>query len=544
MSELPGGTSWAPDSSSPSISHDGRFVAFETLSDGFSPDDTNLMYDVYVKDRSTRTLELVSRSAFTGLSGNASSLQPSISGDGQFVAFASGANDLVPGDGNVWIDIFVYERATGQIQLVSRPNLGGSADGVSAEPSISANGRFVAFMSAATNLVPGDTNGRLDVFLHDRLGGQLTMISRDIVGGMSNGDSDQPCISSDGRYVAFRTTATDIVPGDANNAADVIVYDRITGSNERVSRYSNGSQLFGESGFPSISGDGRLVAFHTDSLIHPTDNPGSVDPVVFDVQAGSLWVASEIDIVTLANGESGLPRLSDDGEYVVFITDATNLAPGDTNGFWDIYRVRVGGGPFERVSLAHDGSEITDLVFDARISADGSHIAFMSEADGVVSGDSDGGADVFVRNLGPTFPRIRCQGKQNSAGCVPFVDFQGTPSVSSTDPFFVRSHGVVPAEAGFLIYGTSGRLNLDFHGGKLCVKLPFHRMAAKHPLVFPAGCLQRSLRVDFNKRIQGGFDPALSIGQVVNSQWIQRDPADPAGFGDSLSDALEFTIGN
>ena len=136
----------------------------------------------------------------------------------------------------------------------------------------------------------------------------------------------------------------------------------------------------------------------------------------------------------------------------------------------------MGGSGHERVTLAHDGTEIPYDVFQPGISGDGSQIVFVTDADGVVAGDADGGTDVFVRNLGPTFPRIRCQGKLNSAGCVPFVDFQGVPSVSDTEPFLVRSRGVVANEVGFLIYGTAGRLNLNFHGGKLCVKLPFQRM--------------------------------------------------------------------
>jgi hypothetical protein len=134
-----------------------------------------------------------------------------------------------------------------------------------------------------------------------------------------------------------------------------------------------------------------------------------------------------------------------------------------------------------------------------------------------------------------------CTGKTNSLACVPFVTFIGGATATGTAPFQLTMNDSIPGEAGFVIYSFK-KANLNFHAGKLCVKSPFERTGAKNPKNPGGGCSGWILRRNFNATIQSGLDPSLTAGRVVTAQWRQRDPADPAGFGDALTDGLRFTI--
>src|SRR5207249_1268748 len=186
---------------------------------------------------------------------------PALSADGRFVAFGSDATNLVAGDTNGTTDVFVHDRQTGTTERVSVASGGGTqgngkSGGFFAFPALSADGRFVAFQSDATNLVAGDTNGTTDVFVHDR---QTATTERVSVNGFSAG----PALSADGRFVAFHSTGSNLVAGDTNGATDVFVHDRQTGTTERVSGASDGTQGNDASAGPALSADGRLVAFHS-----------------------------------------------------------------------------------------------------------------------------------------------------------------------------------------------------------------------------------------------------------------------------------------
>jgi Tol biopolymer transport system component len=212
--------------------------------------------------------------------GNDNSWDPSISADGRYVAFFSHASNLVPGDTNNTLDVFVHDRLTGQTTRVSVASDGTEGNGDSFVGSISADGRYVAFASWASNLVPGDTNGRSDIFVHDRVTGQTTRVSVASDGTEGNGDSwGCPSISADGRYVAFASWASNLVPGDTNGRSDIFVHDRVTGQTTRVSVASDGTEGNGDSWWrPSISADGRYVAFpsYASNLV-PGDTNGWAD---------------------------------------------------------------------------------------------------------------------------------------------------------------------------------------------------------------------------------------------------------------------------
>jgi len=171
----------------------------------------------------------------SGIQGDIYSFVPSISADGRYVAFESFATNLVAGDNNGYLDIFVRDRQTGQTTRVSVDNSGNQGNGHSSAPSISADGRNVAFQSDATNLVAGDTNGVYDIFVHDRQTGRTTRVSVNSSGIQGNAYSDQPSISADGRHVAFESLATNLAAGETNGATDVFVHDRQTGQTTRVS---------------------------------------------------------------------------------------------------------------------------------------------------------------------------------------------------------------------------------------------------------------------------------------------------------------------
>ena len=270
-----------------------------------------------------------------GMSVSAISL---VSADGRFVAFESDATNLVAGDSNNKRDIFVHDRQTGTTTRVSVASNGAQTNGNPLRPAISADGRYVAFDSDASNLVAGDSNGVYDVFVHDRQTGTTERVSVATGGAQGNGGSWQPSISADGRYVVFYTSADNMVPGDSNGQWDVILRDRQTSTTELISVGLNGQPGNGLSSAPSISADGRYVAFYSsapDLVAGDTNN--TQDIFVRDRQAGTTERVSVAGDGAQANGWSSYPSISADGRFVVFGSDATNLVAGDTNGKRDIF---------------------------------------------------------------------------------------------------------------------------------------------------------------------------------------------------------------
>jgi hypothetical protein len=282
MSETAAGVQANSDCTRPVISADGRFVAFSSKANNLVPNDWNADWDVFVRDAITGTLECASL-AQNGMTGNSMSGYdaPAISGDGRYVAFESFASNLVSGDTNSKLDVFVRNLRTGFTKRVSVDSAGIEADDPSLSPSISADGRFVAFQSYATNLVTGDTNQDADIFVHD-LGTSVTeRASVDSAGVEANYYCNAPAISADGQVVAFESTAYNLVGGDTNWANDVFVHDRSTGVTERVSVDPFGREADNDSFGASLSGNGRIVTFtsYSDRLV-PGDRNGYTDAIV------------------------------------------------------------------------------------------------------------------------------------------------------------------------------------------------------------------------------------------------------------------------
>ena len=424
------GYSW-----NPAISGDGRFVAFESYTDNLVPGDTNEIWDVFVHDRQTGTTERVSV-ASDGTQGNDESSDPAISGAGRFVAFESPADNLVPGDTNEMWDVFVHDRQTGTTERVSVASDGTEGNDDSSAPAISADGRFVAFHSLADNLAPGDTNGLTDVFVHDRQTGTTKRVSVASDGTEGNETSAFPAISGAGRFVAFHSLADNLVTGDTNGEWDVFVHDRQTGTTERVSVASDGSQSncypYCDGRTPSISADGRFVAFlsRADDLVLGDTNE-IWDVFVHDRQTGTTERVSVASDGTEGNNDSKTAAISADGRFVAFHSAADNLVPGDTNYGFEVFVHDRLSGETERVSVASDGSQGNGGSAQPAISGDGRFVAFASGADNLVPGDTNGAWDVFVRD--------RCP--EGSCGGPPPPPPTPTPTPAPMPPPILLVHG-------------------------------------------------------------------------------------------------------
>jgi len=312
-------------------------------------------------------VELISVSS-TGEQGNADSGDgyTPVSADGRFVAFGSEATNLIPVDTNGVADIFVRDRLLGVTERVSVGTGGEQGNGASAWPTISADGRFVTFVSAASNLVPEDANGYADVFLHDRATGATELISVSTTGEQGNDSSGQWAtftMSPDARFVPFTSWATNLTPGYDFIPWDSHVYlrDRLTGTTELISVDPAGRALEGDSGRPAMSADGRLVAF--DAYVHP----GQV--FLRDREAMTIEVVSVSETAEPGNARSFLASMSADGRFIAFFSDATNLVPGtDEGGTGRVFvRDRTAG------TLEYGGEG-----WYAMISGDGRTVAFGS----------------------------------------------------------------------------------------------------------------------------------------------------------------------
>jgi Tol biopolymer transport system component len=404
------------------VSPDARFVAFQSSASNLVAGDTNGQTDVFVRDRLLGTIERVSVST-SGEQGNDTSRNPAISADGRYVAYYSFATNLVPADTNGTGDVFVRDRTNGTTEMASVSSAEEHGNGFSRYPDISENGQYVVFESDATNLVSGDTNGTDDVFVRDILAGMTYLVSCDYYGGPANGYSSSAAVSADGRYVAFDSIATDIVAGDANGARDVFVRDMQSGTTELVSLSTGGVQGNSHSTMPAISADGQYVVFQSDATnLEGTDTNGLSDIYVRNRLDGITKRASMSKSGSEPNGACYAPDISGDGWLVVFESDASNLFPGDTNGVRDVFVRAWSMGVGTRVSLTWEGTEGNYASTTARTSADGRYVVFDSVATNLVPGDTNAYPDVFLRdiwygtNLRASVDSLEVEGNDQSAG--------------------------------------------------------------------------------------------------------------------------------
>jgi Tol biopolymer transport system component len=346
--------------------------------------------------------------------------------------------------------------------LVDQPILGTEANAHSFDPAISADARYVAFWSFASNLVLDDTNSRADVFVHDRMTGLTERVSINTNGQAGDGTSWYPDINADGRFIAFWSSATNLVLNDTNGVSDVFLHDRTTGVTERVSVDSFGNQGNGTSSYPSVDAEGRLVAFDSyASNLVPGDTNNSCDVNgngVFSENCRDVFVRDLVTGVTErvsvdsfgnegAEGYEGayVESISPDGRFVTFDADFPNLVSDDTNTCGnhmrsgtctDVFIRDRQVGTTERVSIDSAGKQGNGVAATSDVSTHGRYVVFWSHATNLVPEDTNGQPDVFLhdRQTGATtilttvsafpWPRISATGRYAAIGDVALGEFQ------------------------------------------------------------------------------------------------------------------------
>jgi len=387
------------------ISGDGRVVAFESAATNLVAGDTNGRNDVFAHDRMTGITECVSvgRNGVPGNGGGGALLgvaPPSISADGRYVVFASDSTNLIAGRKCSPFQLYVRDRTLDTTEMVSVDSAGTEGDFYSTFGTISPDGRYVAFASWSTNLVVGDTNQQMDVFLRDRTAGTTELLSVDAAGTLGDGPSDFPVLTSDGTIVAFSSDATNLIPNDTNGCRDAFVCTLATRTLERISVDSSGAEGNSHSGATSISADGGIVAMNSLATnLVPGDTNGVVDVFIHDRSTGTTERVSVDSSGVEGDSLSLDSSISADGRYVAFTSWATNLVANDTNNARDVFLHDRTSGFTTRESVDGSGAEANgETDYFPSLSADGKVLSFVSWATNLVSGDANGVKDVFVRD--------------------------------------------------------------------------------------------------------------------------------------------------
>ena len=386
---------------SPSISGDGRWITYASSSgypiDGIGSGNTHVL----LSDAETRITKRVT--APDGSLGNGNSNAPVISADGRWIAYYSYASNLVPADTHESEDVFLWDSETGVTRMVSATADGTQAHNDNSGPyihglAVSADGRWVTYQSMASNLVSGDTNGAADVVLWDRETGISELVSVAADGTQADRDSGYPSISADGRWIAFQSYASSLLSGDTNDEADVFVWDRDTGAIERVSVAFDGTQANALSYDPSISADGRWVTYTSQaSNLVAGDTNGAADVFVWDRETGVTERVSVASDGTQADSGSYDSSVSVDGRWIAYYSYASNLVAGDTNGAADVFVWDRETGVTERVSVASDGNQANaSPYYELSISVDGHWITYQSMASNLAANDTNDTWDVFL----------------------------------------------------------------------------------------------------------------------------------------------------
>jgi Tol biopolymer transport system component len=534
-------------SSDAEISKDGRYVIFDSDSSNLVPGDTNLVRDVFRFDRLTGVVIRVSVDS-NGVEGDAlSSIDgPSLSADGQFVAFYSSASNLVAGDTNLQRDVFVHDCVTGATERVSVSSGGAQGNALSSGPVMSDDGRYVAFYSDASNLIGSDTNAVRDVFLRDRQAGVTTRVSVSFGGVQGDALSSGPSISGTGRYVAFYSSATNLVNGDTNGMRDVFVRDTTGNTTIRVSVSTANVQGDKLSSGESISDDGRYVVFYSDATNLVSGDTNAVrDVFLRDRTAGTTTRISLTTGGAQGNARSEDPRISADGAFIVYASDATNLVSGDTNAVRDVFLRDIAVHTTTRASVSSSGVQGNDLSSAPSCSSDGRFIVFGSYASNLVSGDTNATEDVYLRDRICPPPISYCTGGTTTSGCVAVMSSWGAPSATAGLGFVLSATNVEGQKSGLVFYGVSGQLAAPWGVGGtsyLCVKTPTQRTPAQNSNGTASAC-DGVLSVDWNAYVAShpnALGVPFSVGAVVEAQAWFRDPA--AVKTTNLSNGLEFIV--
>lgn len=537
--------------------------------------------------------------------GNQSWSTSALSADGRFAVFSSGAPNLVPFDANgTSTDVFVHDRATGAAELVSVSTAGAQGNKGSGWVSMSSDARFVVFDSLATNLA-GPTNGKEQIFLRDRVMGTTEMVSVDPAGLAGSLDSYGHSVSDDGRWVAFQSLSHFIDPAVPGARNEMYLRDRWAGTTVCISKTPAGTPSNGLSGFVIgtrfMSRDGRFVAFASSATnLGPVDPTTTLDVYVHDAATGARVIASLDATGAAANGPSSDASVSDDGRYVAFASQASDLVANDTNGKQDIFVRDLLTASTTRASVATSGAQGFDVSLAPWISASGDTVAFLTGSPLDPLFDVNDERDLYLRELGSgttilashhvdTSPSTLgvytcslsgdgsvasfwgelwgitpgdtgsvqprhyvldrdvhapassyCTAKTNSQGCVPLMSSAGFASLAGYDAHFLVATRVLNQKFGLLLWATQPGA-LAFGGGTLCVKAPLVRT----PATLSGGSASGA---DCTGSYTFHWSQAYmqSVGMVAGltcyAQWWTRDPGFAAPGNIGLSDAVQFLV--
>lgn len=446
----------------PALTTNGQFVAYLSLATNLVPGAAGSHIAVYLHDRLARTTVHASH-ATNGGPPNGDCDGARISGDGRFVVFSSAASNLVSGDGNGASDVFLYDRNSGLVELVSRNAAGsGPGNGASDTPAVSSDGRYVVFASDASNLVSGDTNGRRDIFLRDRQFSTTVRVSVSSGGAQADYTSDLPAISGDGRYITFISGADNLVPDPYIPAYHLYLRDRVAGTTERISRNAQGQPGNDNCGYSSLSADGRYIAFEADAdNLVPGDSNGVKDIYLWDRVTRALARISAGNDGAQADADCWVPGVSADGRHVCFFSNANTLCAQDDDSNYDIFDYDRWTGKLSRLSYNAAGHTGLDSSFLPSPSADGRFVVFDAWAWNLATGDGNGSRDVFVVDRGDSIPdlMISAAGDVVPAGIglhgTNIVQRRELPATNGPAVFVIRLDNDGPSDDSFIVRASA-----------------------------------------------------------------------------------------
>ena len=411
-----------PDTTSPQISLDGRWVVFSSDASNLVASDTNAVADVFLRDLKKGTTTRVS--AARGVQANGASYSPAISVDGSLIAFVSRASNLVPGDTNGAADVFVLDRRSKIVTLVSRAPGGAPANGDSNTPFVSLFGDWITFESAASNLASGDGNGMPDAFVFTR---KTKKIERLAPAPLERSDASdyvtwtaRPTISYDGMFVSYirQAAARDQLQTitEELQSSDPFLRNRARGRSRMIDLPKWNGRFRALADHPAISADGKRIVFEAHSVLDadaamkltdPTsaleasdrtlghDELDTRDVWLYDRIANQILVVSRNAYGFAANADSWGPQISSQGHTVAFVSQASNLVPGDTNGAADVFVYDSRERALSRVSVSSDAAPANGASDRIAMSYDGRHLVYGSAASNLITGDSNAVSDVF-----------------------------------------------------------------------------------------------------------------------------------------------------
>ncbi|WP_455197793.1 PKD domain-containing protein [Kaarinaea lacus] len=384
-----------------SISADGRYVVFDSIASNLVTDDNNETWDIFLRDRLNETTIRVSQSS-QGTDSDGASIDPVISDDGTVVVFSSSATNLVDDDTNQVADIFRMDLITGSLVRISVNRDLEEANNDNDAPDVSADGRFIVYESNATNLsADNDSNGATDIYLYDSQTGLTERVSVNSAEEQGNGISRNPSVSDNGRFIVFESHSTNLVADDANDASDIFMRDRELGITFRLSLSNGGEQANNDSATPMINANGTVVVFQStaSNLVDDDDND------VRDIFVRDLVTSTTSRVSIRSNGNEAnasnyaSPAIDASGRYVVFYSSANNLVENDNNNSWDVFVHDRESRQTALVSVNSNGQQGNASSFIPALSAGGHYVVFGSGAVNLVDDDSNESWDIFTHVL-------------------------------------------------------------------------------------------------------------------------------------------------